>query len=307
MTIKRVWSVVATMTLFLIAVFIGKTLWDRYMYAPWTRDGRVHADVVTIAPDVSGIIVGVPVHDNQWVRKGDVLMQIDPSHYRIAVEEAEAKVAASAAELALRRDDAKRRAELDNEVVSEEVKQNSGFQANAAKAAYNEALAALDAAKLNLERTRVVSPVDGYVTNLNTWQGDYATVSTPKLAVVDRNSFWVYGYFEETKLPEVKVGREVNIRLMSGARLRGHVESIARGIYDRDNPEGMNLTANVDPVFNWVRLAQRVPVRIGIDSVPQGVELTAGTTCTVVVESGDAPGQPMLRPSDLVARIRRAL
>ncbi|BCQ27361.1 efflux RND transporter periplasmic adaptor subunit (plasmid) [Caballeronia sp. NK8] len=295
MKVKRIWSVFATMTLFLMAAFIGKTLWDHYMYAPWTRDGRIHADVVTIAPDVSGMIVGVPVHDNEFVRKGDLLMQIDPSHYRIAVDEAEAKVAASRAELALRRDDAKRRAALENEVVSEEVKQNSGFQADAAKAAYDQALAALDAARLNLARTRVVSPVDGYVTNLNTWQGDYATIATPKLAVVDRNSFWVYGYFEETKLPEVKVGREVDIRLMSGTLLRGHVESIARGIYDRDNPQSMDLTANVDPVFNWVRLAQRVPVRIGIDSVPQGVELTAGTTCTVVVDGGGAPGHLMPR------------
>jgi multidrug resistance efflux pump len=295
MKVKRVGSVLATMTLFVMAAFIGKTLWDHYMYAPWTRDGRVYADVVTIAPDVSGMIVGVPVHDNEFVRKGDVLMQIDPSHYRIAVDEAEAKVAASKAELELHRDDARRRAELDNEVVSEEVKQNSGFEADAAKAAYDRALAALDAAKLNLSRTRVLSPVDGYVTNLNTWQGDYATIATPKLAVVDRNSFWIYGYFEETKLPEVKAGRTVDIRLMNGTLLRGHVESIARGIYDRDNPESMNLTANVDPVFNWVRLAQRVPVRIGIDSVPQGVELTAGTTCTIVVDERGSADRLMLR------------
>jgi len=307
MRIERVWSVIGTMALFLIAAFIGKTLWDHYMDAPWTRDGRVHANVVTIAPDVSGMIVGVPVHDNQFVRRGDLLMQIDPSHYRIAVAEAEAKVAASRAELALRRDDAKRRAALDNEVVSDEVKQDSGLQADAAKAAYDQALAALDAAKLNLSRTRVVSPVDGYVTNLNTWQGDYASISTPKLAVVDRNSFWVYGYFEETKLPEVKVGRAAEIRLMSGTLLRGHVQSIARGIYDRDNPQSMDLTANVDPVFNWVRLAQRVPVRIGIDSVPEGVELTAETTCTVVVDSGLSQGHIARYANEVIARVQSAL
>ncbi|BAN27772.1 aromatic acid efflux system membrane fusion protein EmrA subfamily (plasmid) [Caballeronia insecticola] len=295
------------MALFLMAAFIGKTLWDHYMYAPWTRDGRVHADVITVAPDVSGMIVGVPVHDNQYVKKGDLLMQIDPSHYQIAVQEAEAKVAARRADLALRRDDAKRRADLDDAVVSAEARQNAGFQADAALAAYDQAVAALDAAKLDLSRTRVLSPVDGFVTNLQTWQGDYATIATPKLAVVDRHSFWVYGYFEETKLPQVKVGREVSIRLMSGSVLRGHVESVARGIYDRDNPESVDLTANVDPVFNWVRLAQRVPVRIDIDSVPDDVRLTAGTTCTIVVDGGQAPDRLMLRANELMARMQRAL
>ncbi|SAL11397.1 secretion protein HlyD family protein [Caballeronia peredens] len=307
MKVKRVWGVFATMALFLMAAFIGKTLWDHYMYAPWTRDGRVHADVITVAPDVSGMIIGVPVRDNQYVRKGDLLMQIDPSHYQIAVQEAEAKVAARRADLALRRDDAKRRADLDDAVVSAEARQNSNFQADAALAAYDQAIATLDAAKLNLSRTRVLSPVDGYVTNLQTWQGDYATISTPKLAVVDRHSFWVYGYFEETKLPQVKIGRDVSIRLMSGSLLRGHVESVARGIYDRDNPESVDLTANVDPVFNWVRLAQRVPVRIDIDSVPDDVQLTAGTTCTIVVDGGRAPDRFMLRANELLARMQRAL
>jgi RND family efflux transporter MFP subunit len=283
MTIRNIMGFVATAVVFAAAILIGRILWVHYMDEPWTRDGRVNADIVDIAPDVSGEIVGLPVHDNQLVKKGDLLMQIDPSHYQIAVEQAEAAVAARKAELQMRRDDANRRADLDSLVVSKEGREDAADTASAADAAYQQSLAALDAAKLNLERTRVLSPVDGYVTNLETFRGDYATVGSSKLAIVDSHSFWVYGYFEETKLPHVMVGDRAEMRLMSGGVLQGHVESISRGIYDRDNPQSRELLADVNPTFNWVRLAQRVPVRIRIDHVPDGVTLSAGTTCTVVV------------------------
>jgi RND family efflux transporter MFP subunit len=284
MTIRNLVGFVATTVIFAVAVLLGRTLWIHYMDQPWTRDGRVRADVVNIAPDVSGAVVALPVHDNQLVKKGDLLMQIDPSHYQIAVEQAAAAVAARKAELQMRRDDAKRRTDMDSLVVSKESMDNASHTASAAQAAYQQAQAALDAAKLNLERTRVVSPVDGYVTNLSVFQGDYATGGVAKLAIVDSHSFWVYGYFEETKLPHVAVGDKAQIQLMSGGVLEGHVESISRGIYDRDNPQSRELLADVNPTFNWVRLAQRVPVRIQIDRVPDGVVLSAGITCTVVVQ-----------------------
>ncbi len=283
MTIRNIIGFVATAVIFVIAILIGHKLWVHYMDEPWTRDGRVRAEVVNIAPDVSGAVVELPVRDNQLVHKGDLLMQIDPSHYQIAVEQAQAAVAARKAELQMRRDDAQRRADMDSLVVSKENRENATHAASAAEAQYQQALAALDAAKLNLERTRVVAPVDGYVTNLNVYRGDYAIAGSAKLAVVDSNSFWVYGYFEETKLPHVKIGDKADIRLMSGGTLKGHVESISRGIYDRDNPQSRELLADVNPTFNWVRLAQRVPVRVKIDSVPDNVLLSAGTTCTVVV------------------------
>jgi RND family efflux transporter MFP subunit len=283
MTIRNIIGFIATAIVFVVAILIGRALWVQYMDEPWTRDGRVRAEVVNIAPDVSGAVVELPVRDNQFVHKGDLLMQIDPSHYQIAVEQAQAAVAARKAELQMRRDDAQRRADMDSLVVSKENRENATHTASAAEAQYQQALAALDAAKLNLERTRVVSPVDGYVTNLNVYRGDYAISGSAKLAVVDSNSFWVYGYFEETKLPHVRVGDKADIRLMSGGTLKGHVESISRGIYDRDNPQSRELLADVNPTFNWVRLAQRVPVRVKIDSVPEGVLLSAGTTCTVVV------------------------
>jgi multidrug resistance efflux pump len=145
------------------------------------------------------------------------------------------------------------------------------------------ALAQLEAAQLNLQRTKVLAAVDGYVTNLNVHRGDYARIGEAKMAVVDKNSFWVYGFFEETKLPHVKIGDPADMQLMSGEVMKGHVESIARAIYDRDNPESRELIADVNPTFNWVRLAQRVPVRIHLDNVPEGVVLAAGITCTVIV------------------------
>jgi len=284
MTIRNLVGFVATAIVFIVAILLGRVLWVHYMDEPWTRDGRVRAEIVNVAPDVSGAVVELPVKDNQLVRKGDLLMQIDPSHYEIAVEQAQAAVAARKAELQMKRDDARRRADMDSLVVSKESQENAAHTASAAEAAYQQALAALDAAKLNLARTRVVSPVDGYVTNLNVFRGDYATAGAAKLAIVDSHSFWVYGYFEETKLPHVHVGDKAEVRLMSGGTLQGHVESVSRGIYDRDNPQSRELLADVNPTFNWVRLAQRVPVRVKIDSVPDGVVLAAGITCTVVVK-----------------------
>jgi len=280
---RYVISFVATALVFVAALAIGRTLWIHYMDEPWTRDGRVRAEIVNVAPDVSGAVVDLPVVDNGFVKKGQVLMRIDPSHYQVAVEQAEAAVAARRAEWQMRRADAQRRADMDSLVVSKESRENASQSAASAEAQYRQALAALDAAKLNLARTIVVSPVDGYVTNLSLYRGDYATAGAPKLAIIDSRSFWVYGYFEETKLPRVKIGDKAEIRLMSGGTLKGHVESISRGIYDRDNPQSRQLVADVNPTFNWVRLAQRVPVRIHIDEVPAGVMLAAGTTCTVVV------------------------
>jgi multidrug resistance efflux pump len=297
-------GVAATAVAFAVAILIGRVLWVHYMDEPWTRDGRVRAEIIHIAPDVSGAIVDLPVKDNQMVKKGDPLMQIDPSHYQLAVEQATAEVAARKAEFLMKRDDTRRRADMDALAVSKESRDNAAHTAFAAEAAYQQALAVLDSARLNLTRTRVLSPVDGYVTNLNVFRGDYAIAGSAKLALVDNHSFRVYAYFEETKLPRVRVGSKAEVRLMSGGVLQGHVEGISRGIYDRDNPESRELVADVNPTFNWVRLAQRVPVRIRIDSVPEDIFLTMGMTCTVAVEA-TRPSSAFLN-SAITALIARA-
>jgi len=281
---KKFYSLIATLLVLAAAVFIGRQLWVDYMTTPWTRDGRVRADIINVAADVPGYVLDVPVRDNQRVRKGDLLIQIDPAHYQVAVDQARALVASRKATWQMRQVNARRRADLDNLVISQENRDDARDIAGAALADYQQAQAQLAAAELNLARTRILATVDGYVTNLNVHRGDYARTGEAVMAVVDEQSFWVYGFFEETKLPHVKVGDTAELQMMSGERLRGHVESIARGIYDRDNPQSRELVADVNPTFNWVRLAQRVPVRIHIDRVPEGYLLAAGTTCTVVVK-----------------------
>jgi len=284
---KKFYSLIATLLVLAAAVFIGRQLWVDYMTTPWTRDGRVRADIINVAADVPGYVLDVPVRDNQRVRKGDLLIQIDPAHYQVAVDQARALVASRKATWQMRQVNARRRADLDNLVISQENRDDARDIAGAALADYQQAQAQLAAAELNLARTRILATVDGYVTNLNVHRGDYARTGEAVMAVVDEQSFWVYGFFEETKLPHVKVGDTAELQMMSGERLQGHVESIARGIYDRDNPQSRELVADVNPTFNWVRLAQRVPVRIHIDRVPEGYLLAAGTTCTVVVKGLD--------------------
>ena len=285
---KKFFSLLATLLVLALAIWIGRTLWEHYMNTPWTRDGRVRADIINVAADVNGYVTGVPVKDNQLVKKGDVLLEIDPEHYEIMVKQAQSLVASRKATWEMRKVNAHRRADMDSLVISRENRDDASNIADSALADYQHALAQLDAAQLNLKRTKVLATVDGYVTNLNVHRGDYARVGDPKMAVIDQDSFWVYGFFEETKLPHIRVGDKADLQMMSGEVLKGHVESISRGIYDRDNPESRELVADVNPTFNWVRLAQRVPVRIHIDEIPDGFLLAAGTTCTVIVDQGKA-------------------
>jgi multidrug resistance efflux pump len=296
MNLQTLFRVIVTLALLGAAILLGSLLWNHYMYAPWTRDGRVRAKVINIAPDVSGIVTDVRVADNTLVHRGDVLFEIDRARFSLALDQAEAEVALRKSEFDMRRQQAARRAQLDGSVISAEVREDSGAQARQAFASYQAALAARNVARLNLERSEIRSPVDGYVTNLELYPGDYAAAGVARLAVIDRHSYWVYGYFEETKLPRVHVGDKAEVRLLSGGPvIEGHVEGVARGISDRDNPSGPTLLADVNPIFTWVRLAQRVPVRIHLDVVPDGVVLAAGTTCTVTIDpaaptrAADAP------------------
>ncbi|RQT55056.1 efflux RND transporter periplasmic adaptor subunit [Burkholderia cepacia] len=284
MRAQTLFRVAATLLLFVAATVLAHALWNRYMYAPWTRDGRVRAKVVNIAPDVSGIVTEVLVSDNQQVHRGDVLFRIDPDRFRYALAQADAQVELRKSELDMRKQQASRRAQLDSSVISAEVREDAGSTARQATANYQSALATRDVARLNLARSEIRAPADGYITNLNLYPGDYASAGVARIALIDAHSYWVYGYFEETKLPQVRVGDPAEIRLLAGGPLlSGHVESIARGISDRDNPAGSTLLADVNPIFTWVRLAQRVPVRIHLDNLQTTQFLAAGTTCTVTL------------------------
>jgi RND family efflux transporter MFP subunit len=281
---KKLIRLSITLSFVIAAIILGHMLWVRYMDSPWTRDGRVRADIVNIAPDVTGLVTSVAVRDNQFVHRGEVLFTIDTEHYRTAVAQAKAMVEQRKVELTMKRGQAKRRAEIDDQVISQESREDSSLIAASAGAEYEAALAELDMAKLNLSRTVVRSPVDGWVSNLLVRPGDFAQIGVPKLAVIDQHSFWVYGYFEEHKLALIQIGDPADMRLIGSDQvLHGHVESIARGITDRDNPTDVRLLANVNPSFNWVRLSQRVPVRIRLDKLPKNFLLVAGMTCTVIV------------------------
>ncbi len=256
------------------------------MGTPWTRDGVVRSYVVTMAPQVAGQIVNVAARDNQFVHKGDVLVTIDPTNYRIAVELAEAAVKQAEVNAQNANTQSDRRARLSAEAVSKEEQQTFATRALANQAQYQQAIANLQQAKINLERTQIRSPVDGWVTNLLVQLGDYATTGVNVVSVVDANSFWVDAYFEEPQLARIREGAPVRMQLMGYDKLMlGEVESIARGINVANaKPDQLGL-AIVNPIFTWVRLAQRVPVRIRISHVPQGVLLVAGLTATVEVGS----------------------
>jgi RND family efflux transporter MFP subunit len=244
------------------------------------------------APDVAGAVTDIRVKDNQSVKIGDTLFTVDPARYRLAVEQAEAVLAGARSVLEQRQEEQQRRERLSSASISEEALNQARTATLSAQASYDQADAALGVAKLNLARTDVRSPVNGYVTNLLVHRGDYATAGRPMVALVDSDSFYVAGYFEETKLRHIRIGDRVSIRLMAySAPLTGHVESVARAITDRDNALGNDLIANVNPTFSWVRLAQRIPVRIAIDDIPKGITLSAGMTATVVVTDPSDPNR----------------
>jgi multidrug resistance efflux pump len=275
------------------ALAVGSYLWAYYMDAPWTRDGRVRADVVTIAPDVSGLVTDILVKDNQKVKRGEVILRIDRARFALALEQAQAVVAGRHAMMDQADADLKRYRDLTDVVVSKQKLEQVLATQLQAKAAYDQAVADQGVAQLNLDRSEVRASVDGVISNMDLRPGTYVTAGKGVMALVDSASLHVDGYFEETKLSRIHVGDPVSIHLMGdSSKLTGHVESIAAGIVDRDRGEGTDLLANVTPTFSWVRLAQRVPVRIALDDDAAKTVLVAGRTATVEVLAKD--GSPKL-------------
>ncbi len=271
-----------TLAVVVVAIFAGMRVWGYYMNEPWTRDGRVRADVVGLAPDVSGLVAEVLVHDNQPVQKGDVLFRLDLARFQFAVMQADAEVKSHLAALQEAQRETNRYNALTNVEVSQEKQQQTQSAAEEATAAYQQALADRGVAQLNLDRATVRATVNGIVTNFELRPGDYVTAGHPVIALVDTDSLHVDGYFEETKLPRIRVGDAAQVQLMGDNRwLAGRVESIAGGIADRDRTSDNSLLADVNPTFNWVRLAQRIPVRIVLDKDIGDTRLIPGRTATV--------------------------
>jgi len=285
--VKKTWfsigQILFTLVVVAIAAFVLWRLVGYYMFAPWTRDGHVRADVVQVAPDVGGLIVDVKVVDNQPVKAGQVLFVIDQARYALSLRQAQATALQRRATLdQARREDARNRTLGD--LVAREITEESRSRVQQAEAALADAEVAIDTARLNLQRTTIVSPVDGYLNDRAPRTGEFVTAGRSVLSVVDLHSFRVDGYFEETKLRGIDIGQAVDIKVMGEpAILRGHVQSIVAGIEDRDRVQGSNLLPNVNPAFSWVRLAQRIPVRIALDEVPADFRMIAGRTATVSV------------------------
>ncbi len=279
----------------LVVAFACVVVWRMtmyYMFAPWTRDGHIRADIVQIAPDVSGLIKQVEVRDNQPVTRDQVLFVIDQERFKLALRQAQATLADRKETLAQAQRESRRNKGLGNLVAREQLEESQSREMRA-QAALTEAQVAVDSAQLNLDRTVVRSPVDGYVNDRAPRVNEFVTAGLPVLSIVDSSSFHIDGYFEETKLDGIHVGQRVDIRVIGdNARLRGHVESIVAGIEDRDRSSGQNLLPNVNPAFSWVRLAQRIPVRIVFDEVPEDFRMIAGRTATVSIIEDTAQTRP---------------
>ncbi|KNY20846.1 HlyD family secretion protein [Methylobacterium sp. ARG-1] len=282
--LKRLLRPLLTLAIVAATAMPLTALWRVYRLASWTRDGRVSAEVVRVTLEVSGTVVDVRVVDNQFVRRGDILSVIAPHRFRLALDTAQAVVLAKREDAAPKTATARRRSQLSPGVVASETIEPANATAAIARAAYDAAIAAAQVAELDLDRTTVRAPLDGYVTNLRMRPGDYATAGLTRVAIIDAEGFWITASFEETKLSRIAIGARAQIRLMGfEPPISGHVESIGHGIADvNEVPDHLGLPS-VNPVFAWVRLAQRIPVRIQIDTVPPGVTLAAGTTCSVAV------------------------
>jgi RND family efflux transporter MFP subunit len=281
---RRIIRIALTLVLCGFAAFAIVGLWKHYMVSPWTRDGQVRVQVADIAPQVSGQIVRLLVEDNQFVHRGDLLYVIDPGDYKVALDLAKADVASKAADLEVKNSQNERRRRLTDLAASTEEKQVYEGGYLVAEAAHQTALANLEQAQLNMGRTEVRATVNGFVTNLLLRAGDYANRGSPNIAIVDSDSYWVAGYFEETKLGSFKIGDPAEVQLMGfDGKLTGHVESITRGISAPNAAVSTQGLPSVEAVYTWVRLAQRIPVRVKIDSVPADMTLAAGMTATVIV------------------------
>lgn len=278
-----------TLAMVAVAIILATLLWRAYVLAPWTRDGRVSAQVIRIAPEVSGTVSAVAVADNQWVAKGTVLFRVDPARFDLAVADAQAQLNEANATLQQKREEEKHRQQMGSLMAAEDM-QRAREASLVAQAQQQQAATALALARLNLQRATLRAPVDGYVTHLRLQPGDYVEAGTPDIALVDAHSFWVTGYFEETKLPAMRMGDRVNIRLMGQqALLHGHIASFGRGISDSNQLSDNQGLPSVEATFSWIRLAQRIPVRIEFDALPSDQLLTAGMSCSIAVADSSTP------------------
>ncbi len=277
---------IITLCLVAAAAWCAVWLWNTYMYSPWTRDARVRAEVITLSPDVSGWVRELNVADTTRVKEGDVILQVDRARYEAALAKAKASLASAKATLSLKEHESNRRGRLTNRAISEEERDSARLEAEVARADVQQAEAAVQSAQLDLDRTRLVAPADGSILNMHLSQGNYVTAGTAVMALIKDDSFYLSAYFQETKLQHVRPGDPVQITLMSGNEdFKGRVVGIGQGIADDNTATNAQQLPQVSATFSWVRLAQRIPVRVEFDDIEavraSGVNLAAGMTASV--------------------------
>ncbi len=286
--IKKIIKLLLTLSIIGAAGFFAYNKYRVYIDNPWTRDGQVRTQVIQVTPRVNGMVIKIHVVDNQEVKIGDLLFEIDPSQYQVKLNQSEARLqrtreAAKGTKIEFER--VKNIYTKDKGAVSQKdlVRNETNYYKSLADIDSSEE--AVNTAKLNLSYTKVFAEVDGYVSNINFQIGSQATANKAILALVDENSYWVFGFFREDTIPEVKIGDIAMVTLLAypDIPLSGKVESIAWGIAHSDGNPGNNLLPSVKPVFQWIRLAQRIPVRIKLDTLPEEIKLRFGLTASVMV------------------------
>lgn len=275
--------ILVTLLVILAAVLAGRWVWNDYMHSPWTRDGRVRADIITVAPDVSGWVTALNIKNDQSVEKGDLLFRVDQKRYQAALEQSKASTENALYSWQLAKHKYERRTSLRSQkAISEEDLESSRINTEIAKANYNLAKAKQESAQLNLDRTEITAPVSGDIINLNLRQCNYVAQGASVFAIVKKSSFYVTGYFEETKIPLIHLNQKAKVTLLSGGKpLTGEVVSIGKAIANTNTQSNGQLLPQIQQTFNWVRLSQRIPVDIKLDPLPDGVQLSAGMTATI--------------------------
>lgn len=291
--IKILIKLLITIAILGTAGYFGYSKFKEYIENPWTRDGQVRTQVIQVTPRVSGMVTKIHVVDNQFVKKGDLLFEIDPSQYQVKVDQAKAQLKRTvegSKGTKIEFDRVKKIYAKDPGAVSQKDMNRNEVNYYKSLASIDSSTESLNTAKLNLTYTKVYAEVDGYVSNINFQLGSQAVANQPILALVDINSYWVFGFFREDAIPNVKVGDKAIVTLLAyeDIPLSGEVESIAWGISPSDGNPGTNLLPSVQPVFQWIRLAQRIPVRIKLDKLPENVKLRFGMTASVMVLNRDS-------------------
>ncbi|MCQ1058039.1 HlyD family secretion protein [Photobacterium sp. ZSDE20] len=277
-----------TTCLLLLAVTAIGWKYQQYLHNPWTRDGQIRAQIIQVTPRVTGPIINLPISDNSEVKAGDVLFEIDPRTYKAALAKSKASLVQAQAQLNKAQDEAKRGHSLSRRQpgsISQLTLSQLNNAVESAQAGVMVAKAAREEAELNLGFTKVTAPVDGFITNLTLRVGSQVVANQPVVALVDKNSFWIEGFFKETDIQDVTPGEQAVVTLMAyrNQPLQGRVDSIGYGIAHQDGSTGVSLLPNVNPNFQWIRLAQRIPVRITLDDLPETIQLRVGATASVMI------------------------